>query len=446
MRADCIWRRSTTNNSGTGVSKALHRQPAVPETEDKESIPIAEYGENTMGEIRITKLKARQFILLKQGLLGEHRFIGKEGILQYIRQAGCIQFDPVDVCGKNADLVLQSRVKGYTKQLLYELLYEDRRLVDYFDKNLSIMAVEDWPYFERVRMANRLNGKAKEEIDKIEEEIKAIIADKGPVSSKELGFDEKIDWYWSSTKLARAALESLYFRGDLIVHHKKGTIKFYDLAEKHIPEEILRAEDPLPEELEHLKWRVLRRISAIGLLWNKPSDAWLFIWNLKSLERNLVFEELKKEGRIIPVQIEGCKDTFYCCSEDLPILEQVMEEREYKPRMELIAALDNMLWDRKLIRELFGFDYKWEIYTPQEQRKYGHYVIPLLSGEQLIGRCEIIADTKKKKLTVKNVWLEKGIKPTKKRKEELERCFERFAKFNGMKDTEYAEDYIKICR
>jgi uncharacterized protein YcaQ len=397
-----------------------------------------------MEAIVLTKQQARQFILVKQGLLGDYRFTGKEGILQYVKQAGCIQFDPVDVCGKNADLVLQSRVKGYSKQMLYELLYEDRKLIDYFDKNLAIMPVEDWPYFERIRESSRGGGRSREEINNIEEEIKTIITDKGPVSSKDVGFDEKIDWYWNSTKLARAALETLYFRGDLVVHHKKGTIKFYDLAAKHIPQDILDAEEPLPAELEHLKWRVLRRISTIGLLWNKPSDAWLFIWNLKAQERNRVFEELLQEGRIAPVSIEGCKDLFYCNSEDLSLIEQVSNTQGFKPRMELIAALDNMLWDRKLIKELFGFDYKWEIYTPQEQRKYGHYVLPVLLGEHFIGRCEAIADTKQKKLIVRNVWLENKIKPTKKLKEELERCLKRFAKFNEMKEIEFAEDYIKL--
>lgn len=40
----------------------------------------------------ITKQQARQFILIKQGLLGSYRFVGKEGAFEYVRQAGCIQF------------------------------------------------------------------------------------------------------------------------------------------------------------------------------------------------------------------------------------------------------------------------------------------------------------------------------------------------------------------
>ena len=87
--------------------------------------------------------QARQFMLLKQGLLGKHRFIGKEGAYRYVRQAGCIQYDPVDVCGRNAELTLQSRVKGFKKRMLDDLLYKDRLLVDYSDKELSIWPTED---------------------------------------------------------------------------------------------------------------------------------------------------------------------------------------------------------------------------------------------------------------------------------------------------------------
>ena len=76
-----------------------------------------------MKELNLTLDEAKRFILYKQGLLGEHRFSGKEGVLDFVRQAGCIQFDPIDVCGKNAELVLQSRVSGFTKKMLYELLY-----------------------------------------------------------------------------------------------------------------------------------------------------------------------------------------------------------------------------------------------------------------------------------------------------------------------------------
>ena len=105
--------------------------------------------------IELTKIQARQFILAAQGLLGGYRFLGKAGAYEYIRQAGCIQYDPVDVCGKNAELTLQSRVKGFRKSILEDLLYRDRLLVDYADKELSIWPAEDWPYFSSYRERSR---------------------------------------------------------------------------------------------------------------------------------------------------------------------------------------------------------------------------------------------------------------------------------------------------
>ena len=84
-----------------------------------------------MTETIINKQQARRFLLMKQGLYAAHIFKGKSGALDYVRQAGCIQFDPVDSVGKNAELTLQSRVKGFQKKDLYELLYKERSLFDY---------------------------------------------------------------------------------------------------------------------------------------------------------------------------------------------------------------------------------------------------------------------------------------------------------------------------
>lgn len=136
--------------------------------------------------IQLTNRQARQFLLLKQGLLGEHIFIGKQGAYDFVRQAGRIQFDPVDACGKNAELTPQSRVRGFTKKTLYELLYEDRLLVDYPDKNLSIFPTEDWPYFERYRRAARESGGKFPELAGLEEQTKRYISENGAVSSDDL--------------------------------------------------------------------------------------------------------------------------------------------------------------------------------------------------------------------------------------------------------------------
>lgn len=393
-----------------------------------------------MEGITLTNEQARVFMLLKQGLIGSYKFSGKQGVLDFVRQAGCIQYDPIDVCGRNADLVLQSRVKSFTKQMLYSLLYEDRSLLDYFDKNLSIIETADWPYFWQYREAYKTGGRSHDEVNAVCGEIKDIIREKGAVSSADIGFNDTVKWYWSDTKLSRAALETMYFRGDLVIHHKKGTIKYYDLAENCVAAELLNAPKPYSDEFEYQKWRVLRRIGGVGLLWNKPSDAWLNIQGLKSAERNEIFRQLLAEQKILEITVDGIKTKLYCLSTDLGLLEKAMKESESKNRCELIAPLDNMLWDRRLIKTLFDFDYKWEIYTPEIQRKYGYYVLPLLYGARFIGRVEAICDRKTKTLVLKNIWYEKGVRQTKKLQIAIDRCMHRFASFNECKYTSLSDN------
>jgi uncharacterized protein YcaQ len=373
-------------------------------------------------------------------LLGDYKFVGQNSICEYVKQAGCVQFDPIDVCGKNAELVFQSRVKDFNKQMLYDLLYKERKLIDYFDKNLAIMEMEDWKYFGRIRDKHRKEGRGHDEVDAVVDEIKEIIHNNGPVCSKDFDLGKRIDWYWSNdTKLSRVALETMYYRGDLVIHHKNGTNKYYALAEDFIPKSIFAAEEPYPRELEHMKWRVLRRISAVGMMWNKPSDAWLNIWNMKADERKQVFQELIQENKLIELTVENISEKLYCLKADEELIKEILNNIQYKERTEFLAPLDSMLWDRKLIKKLFDFDYKWEIYTPQIERKYGYYVLPVLHGDHFAGRIEIINERKKKCLVIKNFWLEDGVSMTKKLSSDLERCIHRFAAFNNCVDIQ--KDY-----
>jgi uncharacterized protein YcaQ len=390
-------------------------------------------------DMKLTIKQARRFVLLKHGLLGEHRFFGKQGVLDFIRQAGCVQFDPVDVCGKNAEIALHSRIKGFTKNMLDELLYKDRLLFDYFDKNMCIMLTEDWKYFDRARETSRRRERPSERVKEVADEIKAAVREKGAVCSRDLCMNEKVDWYWSSTALSRAALEALYFQGDLVIHHKKGTVRYYALAGDCLPRDILEAENPCKSGDEYIMWRVLRRIGAVGLLWNRASDAWLGMPEFNTAARNRAFNNLLEQGKITELNVESIEYPLYCLSSDTELLETAKRDTSFKERTELIAPLDCLMWDRKLINALFDFSYKWEIYTPPEQRKYGHYVLPILSGERFAGRAELVCDRKQNTLNVNNVWLEEGVKHTKQLSRKLERCFKRFAKFNECDTVKYFE-------
>ena len=395
--------------------------------------------------LTITNKHARQFILAKQGLIGKYRFVGKDGAYAYIRQAGCIQFDPVDVCGKNAELTLQSRVKGFQKSMLQELLYEDRKLVDYPDKELSIWPAEDWPYFSSYRERSRRSGDTFEGLRELEKEAVSYINENGPVSSDTLPIEGEIYWHssmhWSGnwhkkSAAARSVLEQLYTDGILIIHHKKGSRKYYDLAEKHLPASLLGAENPCPDEEAFLSWRLLRRIGAIGLLWDKNSPAFLGI-NLKAEQRRRILAGLTTEKKIIPVTVEGIRTPFYYLAADEELMQAILAgQADLKPRMSFLAPLDPFLWDKVLISALWDYQYSWEIYTPAAKRKYGYYTLPILFGDRFVGRIEMAPDRKTGTLRVKGLWWEPDVRQTKKMNTALEQTLRTFGKFNHCQSIE----------
>ena len=387
----------------------------------------------------ISKQQAAQFILAKQGLIGSYRFIGKAGAYNYVRQAGCIQFDPVDVCGKNAELTLQSRVKGFRKSMLRELLYEDRKLVDYADKELSIWPAEDWPYFSSYRDRSRQLSDTFEGLHELKEKAIAYIQENGPVCSDTLPIEGEIYWHssmhWSGnwdkkSPAARSVLEQLYTDGELVIHHKNGSRKYYDLAEKYLPADVLKADNPCRNDFELLSWRVLRRIGAVGLLWDKNSAAFLGI-DLNADLRKKVLSDLSAKKKISSVMAEGVKVPFYYRTEDEALMQEILGgHADLKPRMSFIAPLDPLFWDKALILALWNFRYSWEIYTPAVKRKYGYYTLPVLYGDRFVGRIEAVPDRKEGILQVKGLWWEPGIRQTKALNSALERALKNFAKFN----------------
>jgi hypothetical protein len=377
----------------------------------------------------ITKKQARQFLLLKQGLYGPKKFHGKIGILKFVQQASCVQFDPIDVCGKNHELVLQSRVEGFEKSQVYELLYQDKVLIDWFDKNMSICLRKDWPYFSYQREWALTEKKSHHAIPQAIDEVLNFIQENGEVTSKDLSMQEKVDWYWGvPSSLARAVLDTLYDQGRLVISRKQNTRKFYDLPERHIQEEVLEADNPNRTRHDQWCWKVLRRIGGVGMLHANNSYAYIGIDGLKAKERGEVFATLLADERIKEVKVDGCKLPFYYLAGDQGLMEQVIAGLEESDRLEFVAPLDNLIWDRKMIEELFDFSYKWEIYTPIVDRKFGYYVLPILMGDRFVGRIEIKRDRKNKTFDILNIWWEEKAYNTKENRKRVKEHAKEFAK------------------
>lgn len=393
-----------------------------------------------MTPLHLTIEQARRFVLRHQGLLPPRAAVGKEGVLAFLDRVGCIQFDPLDVVGRNSDLVLQSRIIDYRPALLEEMLYADRSLLDGWDKMAAVYPAGDRTYLQpRQREAAERSpwnndGHVLEAVPQVRAEIEA----RGPLSSIDLAHDHKVDWSWGPTRVAKVALEDMYSRGELIIHHKTGTRKYYDFATRHLPAAIAGAPDPHGSLENYQDWHFLRRIRGVGLVWNRGHAVWHGIYGGRGVygghdtpQRMAALERLAKRGKTVEVRIDGIRYPFYLAARDLPELDGVKNEAVDEVRAAVIAPLDNLMWERDMVRALFGFDYTWEVYKPVRDRRWGYYVLPVLCGDRFAARFEPAVDEKTRALVVKNWWWEPDIERTPSLRSGLHDCFERFAAYLG---------------
>ena len=93
------------------------------------------------------------------------------------------------------------------------------------------------------------------------------------------------------------------------------------------------------------------------------------------------------------------------------MLEAAARPRRRRPSVSFVAPLDPLMWDRRLVKGLFGFDYIWEVYVPAPKRRHGYYVLPLLFGDRLVGRIEPRFERSSRTLRIAGIWFEDGFRP-----------------------------------
>jgi len=342
-----------------------------------------------------------------------------ESVLTVVDRLGSLQFDPLEIAGRNHDLVLLSRIAGYRRAWTDHWLYEDRRLYETYNKGLSIVPTAEMPWYRLTWDRNhaRLSGQG-EAFDlhaPLVEELLTRIRDGGPLLPREVGPREAIDWYWRPTNQVRAILEGLAQAGILGISRREGNLRVYDLVERLFPADLLATRVPEREQRLH---RMLSRYQGGGLLGTSgQQELWVGTYRHAG-EKAELRAELVAQGALVPVAVEGLKGERYVVVSDLSLLDDA--ERELgagtppggrDPGVAFLAPLDPLCWDRDLLRRLFDFDYVWEVYVPAAKRRWGYYVLPILYGDRLVGRIEPRIERRTKSLELVGLWWEPGFDP-----------------------------------
>lgn len=386
-----------------------------------------------MQVINISKEELRRFLVVYQGLYTNNTFIGEEGIKKFIERVGCIQYDPLNIVGRNADLVIQSRIEDYDPVMLEDLLYNKRELIDGWDKMMSIYSAKDWPYFKRVRderkkeVENVLKNRNSLDAINYVEPVKEFIQKNGSTIPSEIDLGSVEKGRWGHGKLSSATMDYMWNSGELGVKEKKNTQKKYDLIERLLPSEILYESEPFQNDEEFYKWYVKRRIGSIGAYWDRSGEGWLGNYISNKTLRQRVLNGLVDEGELVLIKVENLKETFYLRKEDISILNDSTSING--SNVKFLAPLDNLIWDRKLTRDIFDFDYTWEVYKPIDKRKYGYYVLPVLYGDRIVARFEPELHRGNKPLVIKNWWWEDNFEVTNDCIDSVKEALDKFCKY-----------------
>ena len=329
-------------------------------------------------------------------------------MLAVVRRLGSLQFDPLAVAGRNHDLVLHARVAGYDPAWCDEL-YARGALFEAYNKGLSLVPASELPWFRTSspQAAEVLAGHP-DVAARVLERIRA----EGPLAA--LDFERErgatTDWFGMPTNVVRAVLEAHCADGALGLARRDGNRRYYDLIERLVPADVLAEAPPLVERARH---RMLSRFRAHGLLGvGGGGDIFAGLGPAKPTSdhpgRTALRQGLVASGDLVPVDVEGVRGTRYVLREEVALLEAPPEP---PPTVAFLPPFDPIVWDRRLLGSLFGFDYVWELFIPPERRRWGWYVLPICFGDRLVGRIEPRIRREDARVDVLDLWWEDGFAP-----------------------------------
>jgi len=161
----------------------------------------------------------------------------------------------------------------------------------------------------------------------------------------------------------------------------------YDLPERVIPASVLQ--QPLPDEAESQRGLLLHAAQALGVGTEKDLRDY---FRLNPSDARPRLAELVEDGQLLTCEVAGWRQIAYCLPE--PKIPRKVEASA------LLSPFDSLIWERSRTERLFDFRYRLEIYTPQDKRVYGYYVLPFLHNERIAARVDLRAERAAGRLAV----------------------------------------------
>jgi uncharacterized protein len=372
----------------------------------------------------------------------------RDHIYRIVQELAYLQIDPISAVAPSHRLVLWSRLGKYKLDDLDYLLWKERKIFEYFGHAASIVLTEDYPiHYARMRAYVTGDGIPESWHLRIQSWMKRnnalrlhILKElrrKGPLASREIEDKSERPWRsagWTNQRNVSRMLDFLLAQGKVMIAGRSGSQKLWDLAERCLPPWTPRTRLSY-YEVDRLAME--KSLRALGVATQKQ-----IITHFASgryTDPSKVLNDLESEGIISPVDIEGLKNgrKAYVHCKDLRILDQLQGD-SFEPRTTLLSPFDNLIIDRERTNFLFRFEMSFEIYVPKKLRKFGYYVLPILQGDNLVGRIDPFMYRKNSTLLINAVYAEKFAPKTKESGQAVALAIEGLADFLGAKNVSYS--------
>jgi uncharacterized protein len=395
----------------------------------------------------VTLRDARRLAVLAQGLAGARAAPGRGAILDTVRRLGCLQLDPIAVVARSHELVLWSRLGPYLRRDLESLQWEERRLFEYWAHRASIVPTEDYPIhhllmrtYPSERYAHNRRTRAwLEENRGLRRYVLRELRRRGPLRTGQLEDRSERGWAsggWTTGRNVERMLDALWTQGKVVVAGRTGGARLWDLADRWFPSWTPRERLREPEIVHRAAERSLR---ALGIATAKHIENHFTAGRYPGLGRTL--ERMERLGTIVRARVvdDGGElpGPWYVHGQDLESLHRI-EAGQWEPRTTLLSPFDNLIIARQRTEQMFGFNFRMEIYVPKHARRWGYYVLPVLHGDRLVARVDAATDRKRETLDVKAVHVEADGPPAGTVASGVRRAMEELATFVGARDVAFS--------
>ncbi|MDB5296629.1 MAG: hypothetical protein JWO31_2612 [Phycisphaerales bacterium] len=386
----------------------------------------------------VSAADAARLLLGRQGLLDDPAAAAGPAtprrVARLVERIGFVQVDAISTVERAHHLILAARLAGYRPAMLASALEVDRSLFEHWTHDASVLPLAWYPHwhfrFDRYRASRWHLNQLGAEADRVVAAVLDRVRREGPLSSRDFAAEvgagpaKTTWWQWRPPKVA---LEYLWRTGALHVVARRHFHKVYDLTERAVP---AAAAVPRPTEVEHVDWACRTALDRLGTatarelvqFWAAVTPAQVKVWLTAAVA----------SGEVVPVSV-GSAD------ESPPVLAYAPHDYRRRlarlpappPGVRMLCPFDPVLRDRARAKRLFGFDFRFEGFVPAAARRHGYYVMAVLDGDRFVGRADPKVDRRSGVLTVRKVWWEPGVRPTRKARAALEAGAEQLAAWVG---------------